>query len=176
MMWRQITLARVLCLISSLSCRLPAQNAGNNCPTVATRLVTQLVATRSLSDMPRVEIRRCEADMGHQLKLLAWATGPIVDPTLSIDTYEFTIIQTVARGNVFVIETTGGPRDTVFVIEMHRGKPRLSWRIVTRGTAEVTVTGRLVRVAVNGIYAGDAPPRQETREFPIADQVGAGLP
>lgn len=114
--------------------------------------------------------------MGHQLKLLAWATGPIVDPTLSIDTHEFAIIQTVVRGNVFVIETTGGPRDTVFVIEMHRGKPRLSWKIVTRGTAEVTVTERFVRVAVSGIYAGDAPPREETREFPVADQGGAALP
>jgi hypothetical protein len=87
---------------------------------------------------------------------------------LIVDTTDFTTVQVAARDNVFLIETTGGPRDIVFVIVYKSGNPTLALKSVTKGTATVKVTQTDFEILVSGIYAGDLPPRTESHIFKLA--------
>jgi len=128
-------------------------------------LVTELVYETPLRALPRVEIRQCETPSG-TLQLLAWEPRA-TSPTLVIDTTDLTIVQSVARGNTYVIETTGGPRDRVYVIQYEDGRPKLRLMRVTKGTATITVGQDSIQLVISGIYAGDAKPLTETYRYAL---------
>lgn len=132
------------------------------CATVITTLVTQLVASKPLTQLPRVEIRSCGPE--EVLQLWAWEANA-ARPSLVVDTTDFTLVQTAARDNVYVVETTGGPRNRVFVIVYRDRKPTLALQRVTKGTAEVYLGPRYVDVTVVGIWAGDVGERSEFHRF-----------
>jgi hypothetical protein len=88
-------------------------------------------------------------------------------PSLIIDTADFGVKQAVVRKNVYLIETTGGPRDRVYVIAYEKAKPVLKLMRVTRGTARVTITNDAISLVIPDIYNGDAEPRTEVHEFSL---------
>jgi hypothetical protein len=128
-------------------------------------LVTQFSFGTPLHRLPRVELRQC-GEGSETLQIVAWDAGGAT-PSLVIDTTDFTVVQCAARGNVFIIETTGGPRDRVYAIVFTRGKPQLKLMRVTRGTAKITVNEDNIELVISGIYAGDAPERSETHRFEL---------
>lgn len=136
------------------------------CSTVVGTLVTQLVFRTPLSGIPRVELRQCAPGTSENIQIVAWEPNRKI-PSLVIDTSDFSVVQTAARGNFYLIETTGGPRNRVFVIVYEAGKPTLKLKRVTRGTAKISMTNDAVTVVVPDIYAGDAEPRTETHRFPL---------
>jgi len=83
-------------------------------------------------------------------------------------TRDFTIVQSAARDNVFMIEISGGPRDIVWVVLYTNGIPTLELKRVTKGTAAVTINESLFTLVISGIYAGDAPPRTETHSYKLS--------
>lgn len=137
------------------------------CPTVAGLLVTQFVFNTPVSNLPRVEIRQCGSE--EALQIVAWE-AKATKPALIIDTTDFTVVQSIARKNLYVIETTGGARDRVYVINFEKGKPRLVLRRITKGTAAVTVNEKYCEIVISGIYAGDAEPRTERHKFDLSSR------
>lgn len=136
------------------------------CPTVVSLLVSQLVFGIPVSNLPRVELRQCSPGTSESIQIVAWEKDGKT-PSLTIDTTDFTVVQAVVRKNVYLIETTGGPRDRVYVIAYEKGKPVLKLMRVTKGTAKVTITNDAISVVIPDIYAGDAEPRTEMHEFPL---------
>jgi hypothetical protein len=135
------------------------------CPTVVTMLVPQFKLGTPITGLPRVELRQCGAE--EILQIVAWKEKSDV-PSLIVDTTDFTTVQVAARDNVFLIETTGGPRDIVFVIVYKSGNPALALKSVTKGTATVKITQTDFEILISGIYAGDLPPRTESHIFKLA--------
>ena len=135
------------------------------CPTVVGLLVTQFVYRTPISQLQRVEIRQCDAG-SETLQIVAWESREST-ASLVIDTTDFTVVQTAARQSVYVIETTGGPRDQIYVIAYKDGKPRLALQRVTKGTATIKVDSVSIELLISGIYAGDAEPRQERHLFEL---------
>ncbi len=136
------------------------------CKTVVGRLVNQLTFKIPISETARVELRRC-AEMGSgTLQIAAWEARASI-PSLVIDTTDFTIVQTASRQNVYVIETTGGPRDRVYVVLYENGKPTLKLQKVTRGSATITMAQDALELVIPDIYAGDSPPRTENYRYPL---------
>jgi len=134
------------------------------CPTVVGIIVNQFTFQVALSETPRVEIRRCGEN--ETLQIAAWqANAP--EPSLLVDTTDFTVVQTAARQNVYVIETTGGPRDRIYVVLYQNGKPTLKLQRVTRGTAKITMTRDSLDLVIPDIYAGDAQARTETYHYDL---------
>ena len=117
------------------------------------------------SELARVAIRQCEPPSNF-VQLVAWASHKS-EPSLVLDTDDFGVVQTVARGNVYVIETGGGSRDQVFVIVYQLGIPKLALRRTTKGSASILVNDRGVKVVISGIYAGDAAPKTEEHWFTL---------
>ena len=77
------------------------------CDSIIVRLVNQLVFQVPIDDTARVEVRRCGEKGSEVLQIAAWeARTP--KPSLIIDTTDFTVVQTAARQNLYIIETTGG--------------------------------------------------------------------
>lgn len=156
---------RLIPMLLTLSAGAAAQSgvdAARECPQLASLLVTQLAYGRPVSSLERVEARVCGP--GEQIRITAWKGGESM-PALAADTTDFTIVQVAAKKNVFVIETTGGPRNQVFVIVYEGGTPKLKKRLVTRGYTAIETGEHKMRVRAAGIYAGDAPPRTEEHEF-----------
>jgi hypothetical protein len=136
------------------------------CSQIAGMLVTEFTYQTPLSELPRVEIRQCGANSSETLQIVAWERGRS-KPTLVLDTSDFSIAQSLARDNVFVIETSGGSRDQVYVIAFRGGMPVLELKRVTKGSANICINATSVDVEIYGIFAGDAPPRTETHKFPF---------
>jgi hypothetical protein len=125
-------------------------------------LLTDVQYLKPLSELARVEIIRCGPD--DKLLIKAWEQDA-TKPALLIDTSDFSIVQTFARDNVFVVVTSGGSRDQVYVITYRNGKPTLALKQVTKGGMNLSVDRHVVRIIIDGIYAGDEPPRSETHDF-----------
>lgn len=158
---------RFVCTVLVLSVGVPAQSdvaATPECPELASRLITQLVYQRPVNSLERVEARVCGAALGRQVQIMAWKDKEAI-PALIVDTSDFTIVQVAAKNNVFVIETTGGPRNQVFVVVYEGGTPKLKKRLVTRGYTAIATDEQKMRVRVVGVFAGDAAPRTEEHEF-----------
>ena len=128
-------------------------------------LVTQLISDVQVKELPRVEVRQCGTEQ--VLQIVAWKEKSDV-PSLVADTTDFTIVQSAARDNVFMIETSGGPRDIVWVVLYTNGIPPLELKRVIKGTAAVTINESLFTLVISGIYAGDAPPRTETHSYKLS--------
>ena len=159
--------APLLLLLGFLLIALPAIGQSTQpalCRSVIARLVNQLVVEVSIDDTARVEVRRCEGDGTYALQIAGWEARA-AKPSLLINTTDFTIVQTAARQNLYLIETTGGPRDRVYVIVFENGKPILKLQRVTRGTARITMQRDSLDLVVPDIYAGDLPPRTETYHY-----------
>ena len=139
---------------------------GTPCPKLVGLLVPESVFGTSTSNFSRIELRQCDPARSESIQIVAWEKDNN-SPALVIDTTDFVVVQTVARGNVYLIETTGGPRDRVYVIAYEKGKPLLKLMRVTRGTARVTITNEWLEVVIPEIYAGDEPPRTETHRFSV---------
>jgi len=135
------------------------------CDTVVGLLTTDFVYGVSNDRLARVEIRQCLGQSA-AIQLVAWKTGDAT-PALIVNTNDFGVVQTTARGNVFVIETGGATRDQVFVIVFTRGSPEAVLQRVTRGTAQVRVGRAAIDIEIDGVYAGDNPPRTEVQHFAI---------
>jgi hypothetical protein len=150
-----------------LQCPLLGQTASPQlCASTVVILVNQFTFQRSLLETARVELRRCGESVSENLQIVAWETGAS-KPTLIVDTTDFTVVQTAARQNIYVIETTGGPRDRVFVVLYEQGKPVLKLQRVTRGTARITLSRDNLELVIPDIYNGDAPPRTETYRYAL---------
>lgn len=133
--------------------------------------IVGLLATEFLYKVPnlrlaRVEIRQCSQREGGTIQLVAWRSGDL-SPALIVNTGDFGVVQTVARVNVFVVETGGATRDQVFVIRYIYGTPELAWKRITRGTARVNVTASAIDVHIEGIYNGDGAERTESQHFAL---------
>lgn len=125
-------------------CSLQAAERLRLCTEAVGILIPQFVFNRPPLKMERVEVRQCAPHVGETLQLVAWGRDPDADPQLVIDTSDFTIVQMLMVGHTFVIETTGGPRDQVYVIRYERGLATLVLHKVTRGRASIsTEQGRL---------------------------------
>jgi hypothetical protein len=136
------------------------------CPAIVGILVNQFVFHVPLSATARVELHRCEENVSGTLQIAAWS-AKAVEPSLVIDTTDFTVVQTAARQNVYVIETTGGPRDRVYVVMYENGKPVLKLQRTTKGTAKITIARDSLDLIIPDIYAGDAPPRTEMYHYDL---------
>lgn len=136
------------------------------CASLVVRLVNQLVLGVPIEQTTRVEVRRCDAAVSGSLQIVAWESGAL-KPSLVIDTTDFTVVQAAGRQNAFVIETTGGPRDRVYVVLYEDGKPTLKLKQVTKGTARVTLQRDSLDLVINGTYAGNLPPRTETYHYTL---------
>jgi hypothetical protein len=136
------------------------------CDSVVLRLVNQLVTQVPIGETPRVEVRRCEQEGTESLQIAAWESKT-ARPALLISTTEFTIVQTVARQNLFLIETTGGTRDRIYVIVYQNDKPTLKLQRTTKGTAQITMDRNNLDLVIPDIYAGDLPPRTEKYHYPL---------
>jgi hypothetical protein len=136
------------------------------CSSLVARLVNQLIIQVPVDDMARVEVRRCVADGTDALQLVA-LEGRSSKPSLVINTTDFTVVQVVARQNLYLIETTGGPRDRIFVVLYENGKPTLKLQKVTKGTAQITMSRDALDLVIPDIYAGDLPPRTETYHYDL---------
>jgi hypothetical protein len=149
--------------------RLPAlgQDPSAPCGTIAGVLVTDFVFRTPVLQLPRVEIRQCGPETAGSIQIVAWTSGKSAAPALVVDTGDFGVVQTVARANVFVVETGGATRDRVFIIVYEGGQPKVAMQRTTRGTASVRVDRTSLDVEIAGIYAGDAPPRLEKRRFKL---------
>jgi hypothetical protein len=106
------------------------QNRGL-CPQVLAKLVPQRIAGIQDETLPRVEVRTCPR-WGDSLQLAGWERDATA-PALIVDTTDGVIGQMVASGDVFVIETEGGSRSWVYVIEFRAGKPQLVLQQGTKG-------------------------------------------
>lgn len=108
------------------------------CPEVITNLIPQRVFKKPTRLLRRVEIRSCLPGETENLQFVAWENNAM-KPSLVVTTSDETIVQLVMSGDVFVIETTGGSHDSVFVIQyggaesFRHGKPRLALDAVTKG-------------------------------------------
>lgn len=155
-------------LLPFLSCRALGGESASSviCSSIVSILVNQLTFQRPLAETARVELRRCGETVSENLQIVAWEAGAS-KPTLVVDTTDFAVVQTAARQNIYVIETTGGPRDRVFVVLYEQGKPTLRLQRVTRGTARITLFRNSLELVIPDIYNGDAPPRTETYRYAL---------
>jgi len=135
------------------------------CPTVIGIMATGSRYRAPIATQARVEIRQCELG-SETVQLVGWRSGER-EPFLVVETGDFGVVQSVARANVFLVETGGATTDQAFVIVFEKGTPRLSLRRVTRGTSELSVTRTTLTVTITGIYKGDAEPGRETHAFPL---------
>lgn len=169
----KIVLFPFLSMITVRSLAPAAPPAERPCETIVGQLATEFTYKVPNSRLGRVEIRQCSPDDKATIQLVAWRSGD-TSPALVIDTTDFGVVQAVARGNVFVVETGGATRDQVFVIVYDRGKPRLALKRVTKGTTRITVSRLAIELVIEDIYAGDEPPRSESHRFPL--EVGGVEP
>jgi hypothetical protein len=143
--------------------------ADKPCETVVGVLATEFVFKVPSARLARVEIRQCSPDGSASIQLAAWRSGDTA-PALVVDTADFGVVQAAARANVFVVETGGATRDQVFVIVYYRGEPRLALRRTTKGTARINMSDSAIDLVIEGIYAGDAPPRTESQHFVLSSE------
>jgi hypothetical protein len=122
-----------------------AQVQEATCPDLVGLMIPQLVFHAEVRDLPRVEVRRCGP--GESLKIICWEKNA-QEPDLVIDTTDFTIVQSVMLGRVTVIETTGGPRNRLFVVDYDHGKPKLALKFVSKAQAEIVTRIGEIRIAV----------------------------
>ncbi len=140
--------------------------ADNLCESIVGLLATEFLYKVSNSRLPRVEIRQCSPYEAGAIQLAAWRAGDR-SPALIVNTDDFGLVQTVARANVFVIETGGATRDQVLVIRYSHGRPELALKRMTRGTARVNVSASAIDVHIDGIYNGDGAERTESQHFEL---------
>jgi len=143
-----------------------AYSADRPCEKLVGLLATDFVYRVANSQLARVEIRRCSPEDSATIQLVAWRTGG-AHPALVVNTDDFGVVQAVARANVFVVETGGATRDQVFVIVYSQGEPKLALKRVTKGTARIKVGPAAIDLDIEGIYAGDNPPRTESLHFAL---------
>jgi hypothetical protein len=161
------TVGRVVLLVATAGGLYPPVSAAERlCDTVVGLLATVFVGGVPNSQLARVEMRQCSPELSATIQLAAWRSGDVT-PALVVDTSDFGIVQAAARKNVFIVETSGGPRDQVFVIVYNRGEPKLALRRVTKGTALINISASAVDLIIEGIYAGDLPPRTESQHFAL---------
>jgi hypothetical protein len=162
-----VTLSRrmvALALLALSACAQTTQPA--LCSSVVARLVNQLIIQVPVDTTARVEVRRCIEDGTDSLQIVAWE-AKAARPSLLIDTTDFTIVQMAARQNLYLIETTGGPRDRIYVVLFENGKPTLRLQKVTKGTAQITMLRDSLDLVIPDIYAGDLPPRTEKYHYQL---------
>jgi hypothetical protein len=145
-------------VVGSHACK--GAESRNACPEVVGVMVPQFIMNVPNSRLERVELRKCGPGRTEDLQIIAWERNSL-HPTLVVDTTDFTVVQYVMSGRVFVIETTGGPRDRVFVILYEHGKPSLVLQRVTKARAEILSDGKTVRVSVLNSGTG----KKETFSF-----------
>lgn len=145
-------------------------DANRVCSEVVGLLATDFQSGAKSSEGPRIEVRQCSAETGAHLQILAWQ-GRGSRPTLMLDTNSFGVVQAAAKSNIFLVETGGATRNTVFVIEYKGGEPKLVVKRVTRGTAKIAIEGNSFEVTIGEIFDGDSPPRSETYRF-VVDSGG----
>lgn len=115
------------------------------CSDIVTTLLPQRVFKTPTNRLLRVEIRSCMPGETENLQFVAWENGA-VKPSLVLTTPDETIVQLAMSGGVFVIETTGGAHDTLFVIvyeggnSFRTGKPKLALQAVTTGRVVITAS------------------------------------
>ena len=134
------------------------------CSALVATYVNQLTFLVPVSQTARVEVRRCGERATETLQLVAWEAQAST-PALIVDTTDFTIVQAASRQNIYIIETTGGPRDRVYVILYEAAKPVVKLMRVTKGTAKITMGRDIVDIVIPDIYAGDSPPRTENYTY-----------
>ena len=111
-------------------------------------MVQQLYYGKSITQSPRVEIRRCPPLYSGDLQILAWGKAATQEP-LVVNTHVLSIEEAVAVGGVFVLEGARETNDEVFVIRIAEGDPpKLLLRSSARGMAEVTVSRWLVAIVI----------------------------
>lgn len=161
--------SRICCRLFSailLTTKLLFSQQETPCPNLVGLLVTQFTFKATISELPRVEIRQCGTF--EVLQIVAWEANSRL-PSLILDTTDFTVVQSIARKNLYLIETTGGARNRIYIIVFEKGKPRLALKRVTKGTAKLTIGERHCEVVISGIYAGDAEPRTEKYKFDLSE-------
>ena len=121
------------------------------CPDLVSLLVPQLIFRAQVAELPRIEVRRCGSN--ESLKIMCWSRNAR-DPDLVIDTTDFTIVQSVMSGRIAVIETTGGPRNRLFVIEYNSGGPKLAMKHVSKTQAEIEARYGELRISVEDSGTG----------------------
>jgi hypothetical protein len=115
------------------------------CSEVVSRMVPQFITGIKTSDLARIEIRKCP--QSEALLLIGYEKGQKV-PNLRIDTTDWVINQMLMSGYVFAIETTGGSRNQIYVINYVRGKPELALQRVIKDSAKLTSDGQNIKVSI----------------------------
>ncbi len=140
------------------------------CPEIVTTLVPQRVFKRPTNSLQRLEIRSCLPGETENLQFVVWENNA-TKPSIVATTSDEAIVQIAMSGGVFVIETTGGSRDFLFVIvyeggtSFRNGKPRIALQAVTKGRAAIRTSQ--TRVSVD--YP-DLRGEQRHVEYPIGDE------
>ena len=153
-----------LLLIASLSAQ-SHEAATKPCPIVVVKLATEFIYQVSQATLPRVEVRHCDG-VSDTLQLAAWQRNGSM-PALIVDTGDFGVIQAAARGNVFVIETSGATTDTVYLIDYEHGRPKLILKRVSHETAEMRVTDDAIELTITGLSLFGQPDRTEQHRYLI---------
>jgi hypothetical protein len=117
------------------------------CPELMTTLVVKRLPDRPTAGQRRLEIRSCQPGVVGNLQLVAWEAGSRT-PSLVVETYDYTVVELVMRGNVFVIETAHDAYDTVLVIVFEKGGARLALKETVRTLAKIETSGEAVKVTV----------------------------
>jgi hypothetical protein len=128
-----------------------AQSRSASCRETVTLLIPQLVFKSPVEALSRVEVKRCSSN--EVLRIIASGRTDTETP-LEIDTTDFTIIQAYVNGSIVLIETTGGPRSRVYIIQFHDGKPRLAAQRVTRGRVSIRTEDDQVSITIPNTATG----------------------
>lgn len=121
-----------------------AQSSPPLCSETVTILVPQFVRGAVVTELPRVEIRRCASGF---IQLVAWKAGT-VRPALIRDTARVTISQMVMTGSAFVFVMAGGSYDTVQVLKYVNGQPAIVYDNATKGEVRLTLDQDTVNVSI----------------------------
>ncbi|MEW5979461.1 MAG: hypothetical protein AB1898_27005 [Acidobacteriota bacterium] len=144
--------AKVAAILLLLFSALPGQAQRPTRQVTLCEEVVGLFVPRFMFKVPaktlaRIEIRMCGPGVSETLQLVAWERNSN-DPSLIIDTTDFTLVRSFMGGNVFVAETTGGPRYRLFVIVYRSGKPDLALRRVSTDRCELSVDSKAIHLRV----------------------------
>ena len=142
--------------------QLPPATPERPCREVVSLFVPQFISGVPTTELERVEVRKCDAKTSERLQLVAWERKKQA-PSLVVDTSDFTVTQVAMLGHVFVIETTGGPRDQVYVILYEAGRPKLAVQRVTKSRAQITTDEKSIRIKIPNTWSG----KSELFSFPV---------
>jgi hypothetical protein len=123
------------------------------CEELVSSIVLQFSGAAPYSELPRIEIRRCDRMHSGILQIVGWEkTAPT--PAFIAETTDFTLTQFAMLGGVTLIETSGGTTDRVYIVRFNAGKLKLEAERTTKDRAGLSTNGQSVQVFVPNAWTG----------------------